>query len=131
VQKLKKKKLKKKILSQCNSMLLELHKLHIYGNEMIEHTVCVKVSTSKITATTVRVLSFPKITKIITSHACKVTFPLLCRGSSYIEWFQIFTMKKIIGVHLKICKMFGEIVNQSFQFIAKARRKNQDPLEQK
>jgi hypothetical protein len=44
------------MLSQCNLIQLELqlHKLHIYHyNEMIEHIVCMKVSTNKIIAATV------------------------------------------------------------------------------
>jgi hypothetical protein len=36
------------MLSQRNLILLELHKLQIYGNEIIEHIVCVRVSTNKI-----------------------------------------------------------------------------------
>jgi hypothetical protein len=39
------------MLSQCNPIQLELHKLHICRyNEMIEHIVCMKVSTNKIIA---------------------------------------------------------------------------------
>jgi hypothetical protein len=42
-------------------MPLELYKLEIYGNEMIEYTFCAKVSTSKIIVATVVV--FPRLLK--------------------------------------------------------------------
>jgi hypothetical protein len=41
------------MLSQCNPIQLELHKLHFCCNEMIEHIACMKVSTNKIIAATV------------------------------------------------------------------------------
>jgi hypothetical protein len=44
------------MLSQCNLILLELHNLQIYGHEIIEHIVCVRVNTSKIITTIVVVV---------------------------------------------------------------------------
>jgi hypothetical protein len=38
------------MLLQCNLILLELHKLQIDGNEIIEHIVCMKERISKIMA---------------------------------------------------------------------------------
>jgi hypothetical protein len=45
------------MLSQYNNPIpLELHKLHICRNEMIEYIACMKVSTNKIIAATVEAI---------------------------------------------------------------------------